>query len=264
MPYASIGLEVHDGLARLTLNQPDAGNPIDSRFCEEWLAIANELSARPDVRAILLTASGRFFSVGGDIRLFVDDLDGLPDTILRLTGPLHAGIARLLRLDAPIIAAVHATCAGGACSLISNFDLVYGARSARFGANYAQIGFSCDAGATTGLVQRLGIARARRFLLGAEVLKAEAAAKIGLVDFVVDDAALYEEAEKAAVRLSRGPTRAYGALRRLINRSLGQPLEAQMENEAQAQAQAGAAAMADAREGISAFIEKREAIFLGR
>jgi 2-(1,2-epoxy-1,2-dihydrophenyl)acetyl-CoA isomerase len=261
MRYESIHLDVQDGLARVTLDQPSTGNPIDGRFCVEWLRLANELGGRKDVRAILISAKGRFFSVGGDIGGFIQRVDELPDLIREWTGNLHMGLARLARLDAPIVAAVHATCGGGGCSLVANCDLVFGARSAKFGANYAQIGFSCDAGASFGLAQRMGVARARRFVLMAEMLDAEEAARAGLVDHVVDDAVVYAEAEKAAIKLSRGPTRAYGELRRLFSRSLGQPYETQLEDEAQALARV--AGTSDAREGITAFVEKRPAKFEG-
>ncbi len=262
MAYQTIELSVQDGLARLTLNQPELGNPFNAGFCGEWAAVANELSGRKDVRAILLSARGRFFSVGGDIGMFAQSLDTLPEKIREWTSTLHMGVARLARLDAPIVTSVHATCMGGACALVANSDLVYASRSSRFGAAYSQIGYSCDAGATFGLASRMGIARARRFLLLGEMMDAETAQRTGLVDHLVDDDALVAEAEQAAIRLSQGPTRAYGEIRRLLARSLAQPFEAQLEDEAQGLARA--ASTSDAREGITAFVEKRKPRFAGR
>ena len=262
MAYQSIDLSVQDGLARLVLNQPEIGNPFNAEFCAEWAQVANELAGRKDLRAVLITARGPFFSVGGDISMFSKNLDVLPAKIREWTAGLHMGTARMARLDAPIVAAVHATCMGGACALIANCELVYSARSARFGAAYSQIGYSCDAGATYGFASRMGIARAKRFLMLGEMLEAEQAASIGLVDHVVDDALLMAEAEKAAIRLSQGPTRAYAELRKLFARSLGNPFDAQLEDEAQALVRA--ASSEDAREGIMAFVEKRRPQFQGR
>ncbi len=262
MVYQSIELSVHEGLARLTLNQPDTGNPFNAVFCADWLAAANELSGRKDVRAILINARGRYFSVGGDIAMFVKDIDTLPDKIRQWTADIHMGIARFARLDAPIVASVHGTCMGGACALVANCDLVYTAKSAQFGAAYTQIAYSCDAGSSFGLASRMGIARARRFLLLGEMMDAETALQTGLVDHVVDDAALEAQAEQAALRFSRGPTRAYGEIRRLLSSSLRQPFESQLEDEAQ-----GLSRMAstdDAREGLMAFVEKRKPRFVGR
>lgn len=262
MAYQTIELSVQEGLARLTLNQPDQGNPFNAGFCADWAAVANELSGRKDVRAILLTARGRYFSVGGDIGMFSKNLDTLPEKIREWTATLHMGVARFARLDAPIVASVHATCMGGACALIANSDLVFTSRSARFGAAYSQIGYSCDAGASFGLASRMGLARARRFLLLAETMDADTALRTGLVDHVVEDAALAAEAEQAAIKLSQGPTRAYGEIRRLFGRALGQPFESQLEDEAQGLSRA--AATSDAREGIMAFVEKRKPRFVGR
>jgi 2-(1,2-epoxy-1,2-dihydrophenyl)acetyl-CoA isomerase len=261
MSYQSIDLKVADGVAHVTLNQPEIGNPFNATFCAEWLVLANELSARRDVRAVLIKGNGKFFSVGGDINMFAKTLDTLPDCIREWTGGLHMGIARMARLNAPIVAAVHATVMGGGVSLIAGADLVFSARSARLGSAYSQIGYSCDAGGSFALAARMGVARARRFVILAEMLTADEAAAVGLVDFVVDDNALLAEAEKAALRLANGPTRAYGEIRRLFLSALGQPYEAQMEDEAQALARA--AGTADAREGITAFVEKRKPKFRG-
>jgi 2-(1,2-epoxy-1,2-dihydrophenyl)acetyl-CoA isomerase len=108
----------------------------------------------------------------------------------------------------------------------------------------------------------MGLARARRYLLLNEVIDAAQAAQVGLVDQVVEDAMLVAEAEQAVLKLSKGPTRAYGEIRRVFSRALGQPFEAQMEDEAQGLARA--AATLDAREGITAFVEKRKPNFQGR
>jgi len=262
MSYETIDLSVADGLARLVLNQPEAGNPFNAAFCAEFCLAANELASHGDVRAVLLSARGRFFSVGGDVQMFSQNLDQLPGRIREWTAGLHMGLARLSRLDAPVVAAVHATAMGGAVAMIANCDLVYTGNSARFGAAYSKIGYSCDAGASFGLSSRMGLARARRFLMLGEMLSAEQAIRLGLADELVDDASLMAEAEKAAIKLSQGPTRAYGELRRVFSRALGQPFEAQLEDEAQGLSRV--AASADAREGILAFVEKRAPRFQGR
>jgi 2-(1,2-epoxy-1,2-dihydrophenyl)acetyl-CoA isomerase len=259
--YESIDLAVSDGVARLTLDQAEIGNPFNEQFCNDWLAVSGELAARRDVRAILLTANGKFFSVGGDIRMFVDQLDELPARIRQWTAALHTGLARFARLDAPMIAAVHGVAMGGAAALIGSCDVVYVGRSASIGAAYPGIGFSCDAGASRSLASRMGHARARRFLICAETLNAEQALDCGLADYVVDDAELAVAAEAMAQQLAAGPTRAFGEIRRLFNKVWSQSLEAQLEDEAQALA--AVAGSADAREGIRAFAEKRKAGFVG-
>jgi 2-(1,2-epoxy-1,2-dihydrophenyl)acetyl-CoA isomerase len=261
MDFETIDLVFDGALARLTLNQPELGNPFNATCCREFGAVANRIASNKGVRAILLSARGKYFSVGGDIGWFTEDLDSVPDMVREGTAGLHMGLARLLRLDAPIIASVHATAMGGAVSLLSNCDLVFGAHSARFGAAYSQIGFTCDLGASFGLASRMGIARARRFLILGEMLDATQAERVGLVDQVVDDAELAAQAEQAAIRLSQGPTRAYGEVRRLLARSLSQGFEAQLEDEAQALTRV--CASHDAREGITAFAQRRKPAFKG-
>lgn len=261
MHYKTLTLTIKDGLARLKLNQPASGNPFNPLFCEEFNATVHELAASQALRCILLSAEGKLFSVGGDLATLSADLEALPATIRDLTSNMHMALQRLVRLDAPLVACVQGTAMGGAVSLIANCDLVYGARSARFGAAYSKLGFSCDAGASFGLASRMGVSRARRFLILSEMLDAVQAHNAGLVDFVVDDSFVFAEAEAAAIALGKGPTRAYGEIRRLCTRALGESFETQLENEAQ-----GLAAVArsqDAKEGVGALKEKRTPNFHG-
>lgn len=259
--FCSLRLTFEDGLARVVLNRPELGNPFDAQLCADWLALANTLASRADLRAILLSAEGRYFSVGGDIRMFAEHLEELPARIREWTASLHTGLARLARLDAPIIAAVGAPAVGGAVALVAACDLVFASAQASFGAAYTHIGYSCDAGASRALATRMGLARARRFLLCGETLDASAAAECGLVDVLVD-----EDPQRAALamaqRIARGPTRAFGQIRRLFATVWQQSLESQLEDEAQSLA--AIAGTRDAREGIQAFSEKRRPLFQGR
>ena len=261
MSYTSVNLTVSEGVAHLVLNQPELGNPINGTFCAEWAQVINEIAARKEIRAVLLRSQGKFFSVGGDIGMFSKTLDTLPACIQDWTAGFHMGMARLARLDAPIVAAVHATAMGGAVSMIAACDFVYSAKSATLGSAYSLIGYSCDGGASVALSARMGLARARRFVMLGEMLPAEEAARLGLVDYVVDDESMLAEAEKMAVRLAKGPTRAYGEIRRLFSKAFTQSLETQLEDEAQGLTRA--AGTADAREGITAFVEKRKPKFTG-
>lgn len=262
MAYETIDLQFDGPLARLTFTQADRGNPMDGPLCRELMLAATDIGNNAAARAVLVTSRGRFFSVGGDIQAFMRDIDILPERIRQWTADLHMALARLARLDAPIVAAAHATAMGGSLALIANCDLAFGARSAKFGSAYAQLGYSCDAGASFGLASRMGISRARRFVLLAEVLSAEEAERTGLIDYIVDDDQVLQRAEEAALKLAEGPTRAYGEIRRLFRRSLQQPFEAQLEDEAQALIRLTGGS--DAREGITAFASKRKPKFTGQ
>ena len=262
MPTTTFDCTIDDGLAHIVLNQPDRGNPIDGDFCREFnLAIA-ELSERADVRAVLISARGRLFSVGGDLMSLVKQGDALPRTIKAWTADLHTAIARMVRMRAPVVAAVHGNVAGGSVSLMAAADLVVMAESARISAAFSRIGFSPDSGSTTTVTRRIGVARARRFFLLAETLDAKSALSLGLVDNVVADDAVKGEAERLARELAAGPTEAYGAIKRLFSQTLERSLETQRDEEAQTLA--AISRTADAREGVKAFVEKRKPVFVGR
>lgn len=261
MSFKQLSLTVENGLARLTFTNPERGNPIDAVSCAEICEAAIQISENPDVRCVLITAQGKSFSFGGDIASFMNDLDGLPANIKRWTATLHSGIARLQRMDAPIVAAVQGVCAGGMSGFIAGSDIVVASENAKFVAAYAGIGYSNDAGSSIMYTRRMGIARTRKFLLMNETLDAKAALDIGLVDEVVAADDLVSRAEAIAMQLASGPTKAFGEMRRLLTSVEDQPLETQLELEAQALART--AGTADAREGLTAFAEKRKANFKG-
>ncbi len=258
---AAMRLEVAGAIARLTFTDGARGNPIDAAFCAEFCETATQLSVDRRVRVIVLTAEGPNFSVGGDIGVFVGDLEALPANIKRWTTMLHSGVARMQRLDAPIVAAVHGVCAGGMSALVAGADIVVAAEDARFVAAYAGIGYSCDAGSSVMYTRRMGLGRARKFLLLNETLKADAAREAGLVDEVTSRASLGEVVERHAQALASGPTRAFGEIRRLLLSAATEPLETQLELEAQALSRI--AATQDAREGLIAFAQKRRPKFIG-
>jgi 2-(1,2-epoxy-1,2-dihydrophenyl)acetyl-CoA isomerase len=262
MTTQSMTLSVSEGVARLVLTEAARGNPIDRRFCFEINEVAIDLSSRDDVRAVLITAEGKAFSYGGDISGFISKLDALPAEVKGMTTLLHSAIARLQRMDAPIVAAVHGVCAGGMAGFIAGCDIILASEGARFVAAYPGIGFSCDAGSSVMLSRRMGLGKARHFLLTNGSLDARHAFEAGLVDELVEASELPARAEALAVKLAAGPTKAFGEIRRLLLSAQNQPLETQLELEAQALA--GIASTADAREGLQAFAEKRKAAFRGR
>lgn len=263
MGFSQLSLRIEDdGVARLTFTDAARGNPIDATLCAELNEAAIQLSENPAVRVVLITAEGKAFSYGGDIGSLIGDLDALPGNIKRWTTTFHSAVARLQRMDAPIVAAVHGVCAGGMSAFVAGSDIVVASDGAQFVAAYAGIGFSCDGGASIMYARRMGIARARRFLLLNETLGAAAAQAAGLVDEVVPAEALLTHAADIAGRLAKGPTRAFGEVRRLFNSVADQPLETQLELEAQALARM--THTADAREGLTAFAARRIPAFQGR
>jgi 2-(1,2-epoxy-1,2-dihydrophenyl)acetyl-CoA isomerase len=262
MSDAVVTLTVTDHIAHIALAQAERGNPLDARFCSDLSRIAASCDEDQDVRAVLITSSGRYFSVGGDLASLGRDRDALPAFLKSATADFHSAISRLARMDAPVVVAVHALAVGGAVSLAAAADFCLAARSASFYAGYTGIGLSCDGGATTFLPRRVGVRRTAEFLMRNQTWTAEQGARFGLISQVVEDAHLPAAAGELAAELATGPTRAFGELKNLLLSSGEQPLESQLECEARAIART--ARTQDAWQGISAAAAKLAPTFVGR
>jgi 2-(1,2-epoxy-1,2-dihydrophenyl)acetyl-CoA isomerase len=258
MTSADVELTVENGVARLTLARPTAGNAINRSFVAQLRAHAEELHEHPDVRVVLLTAQGRNFCVGGDLRYFAG-IDDIEPELRELADDFHAGIVALRELDAPVIAAVRGAAAGGGMSLACSCDLVLAADSARFTMAYTAAGLSPDGGATWFLPRIVGWRTATELMLTNRVLSAAEAAAAGIVTSVVSEPTLEAEADALAERLARGPRCAFAAVKRLLRVSAAATLADQLD--AEAGAIAANAANGDGREGVAAFLAKREPRF---
>jgi 2-(1,2-epoxy-1,2-dihydrophenyl)acetyl-CoA isomerase len=255
-------LEIRGHVAWLTFSRPDAANTVGPAFVKDLYEAANRCAADPEVRAVVITGEGRFFSAGGDARHFLELGDRLPAAVLEMTGPLHAAIARFAQMDAPVIGAVNGTAAGAGICMVAMCDLAIAARSAKFLVAFPGIGFSIDTGGTYFLPKVLGPRRALELMLTGKTLDAEEALAWGLVNRVVDDGELLSEAERLATKLAAGPSKAYGAIKRLVHSGFVEPMETHMEREARTLAEI--TATEDAREGMRSFAEKRAPRFVGR
>ena len=255
MEYRTLGYELKDHVARITLNRPDSGNALDGEMGRELMHAAIRTSEDRAVRAVLLTGAGRMFCVGGDLKGFAAQGERLSAHLKELAGMLHMAISRFVRMDAPLLVAVNGVAGGGGMSFVLAADLVLAAESGKFTMAYTKAGLSPDGGSTYFLPRIVGVRRALELALTNRVLSAREAYEWGLVTRVVADAALAAEAQTLAAQLASGATRAYGAAKRLLHHSFAESLETQMELEAQAIAEQ--ARGTDAREGIAAFIAKR-------
>jgi 2-(1,2-epoxy-1,2-dihydrophenyl)acetyl-CoA isomerase len=259
---SSIRVELQGALAVVSLAQPVRGNPFDGDFTRDFKQVFSQLWDTPSLRAVLLRADGENFSFGGDLKTFHPVRTELPPLVRRWTADLHMGLQRAWQLPVPIVAAVQGFAMGGGVALLAGCDVVLASESARLGSAFAQLGFSCDSGSSVTLTARMGAARARRFVLMAEVLKSSEALQAGLVDRVVADDKLQDEALALAQGLAQGPTLAYAEIKRLFLRAGAAHLEAQLEDEALTLARISGSA--DAQEGIAAMVERRKPVFHGR
>ena len=261
MDYKTIRYAVDDGLARITLDRPDAGHTINRVFVHEFMDAAIRATTDPAAHCVLVSATGKNFGFGGDLKFFASEMHRVEATLTELTAMLHQGIQRLHHGKAPVIIAVNGMAAGGGFSLALFGDIVIAARSARFTMAYTNAGLSPDGSSSYFLPRLVGLRRAQELMLTNRLLTAEEALDWGIVTRVVDDDALATTTEELGLRLAAGPTRAYAAVKKLLSRTFEQSLEVQLEEESRLIA--AMAASADGREGLDAFQNKRKPIFKG-
>lgn len=256
-----VRLDVEDGLARLRLVRSDAHNAIDPAMVVGLDEAISDCATRSGVRALLVTANGPSFTVGGDLDYFAEQLDTLPAGLEEMIGRFHAALQRLWEFDVPVVCSAQGAAAGGGLGLLWCADFVVAADDLKVATGFARIGLSGDGGSTWHLPRLVGLRRARQLIMGGEVLDAAQALEWGLVDRVVPAARLEAEALALARELADGATVALGAQRRLLRDSFGRTLAEQLAAELEAMARTGATT--DAREGISAFGQRRAPRFHG-
>lgn len=262
MSYESFRLHIDEGIAHVTFDQPERGNPLDLRFSAELSRIATECDETPGVRCVLIDAAGKYFGVGADLKTMNRDPDQLPVFIKNATVGLHSALSRFARMDAPVVVSVHALTVGGFVALCAAADFCVAARSARFYSAYAGIGLVCDGGGSAFIPRRVGTRRAAEFLLRNQTWSAEQALDAGLISHLVDDEALHEASWSLARELAAGPTRAFGEIKNLLLSTWEQPIEAQMELEARAMARA--TRTEDGWNGVCEMAARRKPRFIGR
>jgi len=255
---ATVLVDIRGDIAVVTLNRPEAANTLDLAMGRELLAAALRCEAEGAVRAVVLTGAGKAFCFGGDLRGMI--AGGLPAEpyLKELTTHLHAAIARFMRMDAPVIAAVNGTAAGAGIGLVAMADLAILAAGAKLSLAYTGVGLTPDGGTSFLLPRAIGAKRATELILTNRALGAEEALAWGLVNQVVPDAEVLDTALALAGKLAAGPGGAFGRSKRLLATSLG-ALETQMTLESETIA--AQAASAEGHEGISAFLEKRKPKF---
>ncbi len=253
------------GILTLTLNRPQRLNAMSHPLIEALIGQLGRARDDAEVRAVLLTGTGRGFCAGADLAGSGPGdagADGKPDLGTAMDRLFNPMIRAIRGLPKPVVAAVNGVAAGGGANLALACDIVLAARSARFDQAFVRISLIPDLGGTWFLPHTVGDARARALaMLGASV-PAEQAERMGMVWQVIDDAALMDEARKVAARLAAGPTLSYAAIKQAMSRAGTNSFDAQLDLERDLQRDLGRSA--DFKEGIAAFRAKRSANFTGR
>jgi len=241
----------------ITLNRPDVLNAFNAAM-HQALGEALEEAADASVRAVVLTGAGRGFCVGQDLTEFRESAGDIGD---RLRGNYHPNVLAIRRLEKPVIAAVNGAAAGAGLSFACACDLRIAADSASFVPAFINIGLVPDSGGTYFVTHLLGHARAFEWMTSGRKLSAAEAHQWGLVSEVVESDALAARAAEVAAEYAARPTRGVGMSKRLFARALENTLEEQLELEAELQT--AATRTNDFKEGVAAFLEKRDPEFSG-
>lgn len=259
---ASVVLERHGAVATLTLNRPEVLNAIDATMADDLFAALEEAAADDAIRCLVMRGAGRGFMAGGDVASMQANLDDIEPMVDRLIGSFHRSVLALADMPKPVIGSLHGPIAGAGVSLAMNNDYAIAADNAVFVLAYINLGTIPDGGSTYLLPRIVGRRKALELAMLSEPLDAQGALAAGLINKVVAADSLEAETMALADKMAKGPTRAYAATRRLINRSLeADDMAAQLD--AEHEAFLGCAVTDDFAEGTTAFVEKRRPDFKG-
>jgi 2-(1,2-epoxy-1,2-dihydrophenyl)acetyl-CoA isomerase len=262
MGFDCIEYTVEDGVAILRLNRPDTLNSFNTQMHAEVRAALDAVRTDRAVRCLLLTGTGRGFCAGQDLgdRAVAPGAEpvDLGASVEQNYNPL---VRAITALDLPVVCAVNGVAAGAGASIALACDIVLAARSASFVQSFARVGVIPDSGGTWNLPHALGLPRAKGLALLGEKITAERAEQWGLIWACVDDDKLMPAALAMARHLARQPTRALARIKQAMNRACTSPLDEQLELEKDFMRELGFSH--DYREGVAAFMEKRQPEFSG-
>ena len=244
-------------VAVATFRNAERMNSFDAEVLRDIRRTMERLLADPAVSAVVLTGEGRAFSTGADVNLFQASIQEgtIQDVILAATAELHPLMVAMHRSPTPVVAAINGVAAGGGLGLALAADARIGSDAARFAAGYFGIGASPDGGSTWFLPRLIGTQRTRRFFFGNEIIGAEEALAIGLMDERVDADGLLDRAVEVASRWGAWADHSVESTKHLLETALHATLEEQLDAERRLIVAAGGTA--DFAEGVTAFLEKR-------
>lgn len=256
--------EKKNGVGIITLNRPDKLNAFSDELTFQLQDALKEMEKDKEVRAIILTASGRGFCAGQDLqsRSIAQEMGERPslgDSIRRRYNPI---VIKLRRIEKPIIAAVNGVAAGAGASIAFACDYRIVTDKVNFIQSFTKVGLIPDSGATFILTRLVGLTKAFELMLSADKLSAEEALNLGIINKIVGEDDLMKEAIALAEKLAAGPTKAFGLTKRAVNRAIFDDLEELLEYEASLQEIAGRSD--DFAEGVKAFVEKRSPQYTGK
>ena len=249
-------------IATLTMNRPDRLNALSSDMIVSVIEAFTRLDKDESVGAIVLTGAGRGFCAGGDVKAMSQGTPQTRDDRIKHLRRAHQVPLLIRQCSKVVIGMINGPATGAGLGIANVCDIRIAGRSARFGAAFGKVGLAGDFGISWSLTKLVGASMARYLLLSAEMIDADRAFELGLVNQVVDDAKLAEAVRDAALQYAEGPSIAYSLMKKNLFAAETQSFEEVLDLEAENQATV--LQTADHREAVSAFIEKRKAAFAGR
>jgi 2-(1,2-epoxy-1,2-dihydrophenyl)acetyl-CoA isomerase len=264
MELQTIRLEKTESIATITLNRPEKMNAYNSIMLDELSSVLEDVALDKDIRAVIITGEGRAFCAGADVQdigALLSLQNELPERqdILKL---LIRSVLAIRQMPKPVVAALNGVAAGGGANLALACDIILASEKARLAENFINIGLVPDGGGTYFLPERIGYQRSAEIFFTGRILSAQEALDMGLYNRVVPAEELMGSVKELAQDLAGRPTRAIAAGKAILNREAIPRLRAYLEDEAGTQR--AMVLTQDAKEGISAFTEKRKPDFKGQ
>jgi enoyl-CoA hydratase/carnithine racemase len=262
MKFNTIILEKNEAIGRIILNRPDVMNALTHEMVSELIAAQHEVAHDETIRVVVVTGKGRAFCSGADFTLISDLLKLSPKGVfeeLRFIQDMATGFETLQK---PVIAAVNGYALGGGLDIALACDFRIASNGAKMGEQYVKAGLMPDVGGTQRLPRLVGLAKAKEMILLGDMIDAEEAERIGLVTRVAPREALEQEVNALALKMASAPTTAIGLAKRSIHEGLCRDIRSGLELEALNQSLC--MQTSDAKEGITAILEKRAPRFIGK
>ncbi len=253
-------IEIKNQVKFIWLNRPEVYNGFNMSMAKELQAEIEPCSKDDNIRAIVITAKGKAFSSGQDLKEATSENAPSMKTILE---EQYNPLIRIIRnCNKPIIAAVQGVAAGAGANIALCCDIILAAKSASFIQAFSKIGLVPDSGGTYFLPRLIGMQKAMALMMTGDKLSAEEAAKLGMIYKAYDDDIFEHEVATFAFQIAQMPTTALAHTKQLLYLSMESNLEHQLLNELKYQQLCGETH--DFKEGVNAFIEKRKPAFNGK